>query len=102
MVRRVLAQGEVHPVVVVQVAELTQQALGVPFVQHDQVVETLAAESADHPLCEGVHLRRLHRGADFADAEAPQSGREGEPVSSIAVTLAKTRRRRSRLRMMKT
>ncbi len=52
MVRRVLAQGQVHSVVVVPVAKLTQQALGVPFVQHDQEVETLAAESANHPLRE--------------------------------------------------
>jgi hypothetical protein len=82
---RVLAKGEVHSVLVVPVAEFGEQALGVPFVQHDQVVETLAAEGADHPLCEGVHPWRPHRGADLADAEAPHSGREGKPVGSIVV-----------------
>ena len=69
MVRRVLAQGQVHSVVVVPVAKLTQQALGVPFVQHDQVVETLAAESANHPLpkaficgaCTAVRISRMPR-----------------------------------------
>jgi hypothetical protein len=42
----------------------------VPFVQRDQVVEALAADGADHPLCEGVHPRCSHGGAYLADAEA--------------------------------
>ena len=48
------------------------------------MVETLASEGADHTR-EGVHQRRLHCGADVADAEAPYSGREGKPVGCIAV-----------------
>jgi hypothetical protein len=66
--------GREAPVLVVPAAEFGEQALGVPFAQYDQVVETLAAKSADHPLRECAHPRRSHRGADFADAEAPHSG----------------------------
>jgi hypothetical protein len=63
----------VHSVLVVEVAEFVEQALGVPLAQDDQVIETLAAKGADHPLRKGVHQWRSHRGADFADAEAPHS-----------------------------
>ncbi len=85
VVGRVLSQGKVHSVLVVPVEEFGEQALGVPFAQDDQVVEALAAEGADDSLRESVHLRGSHRGADLADAEAPYSARECEPVSSIAV-----------------
>jgi hypothetical protein len=62
MVGGVLAHSQVHSVLVVPVAELAKQALGVPFAQHDQVVKTLAAKGADHPLREGVHERRSRLG----------------------------------------
>src|SRR5262245_1005829 len=35
VLRHVLPQGEVHSVLVVPVAELAKEAVGVPFVQHD-------------------------------------------------------------------
>jgi hypothetical protein len=57
VLRRVLLQREVHSVLVVPVAELPKQALGVLLVQHDQMVETLAAKGADHPLRERIHPR---------------------------------------------
>jgi len=86
VLRRVLPQGEVHSVLVIPVAELLKQALGVPLVQHDQVVETFTAQRADHPLRKRVHPRGTYGGADFADAEGPDSRREGKPISSIPVT----------------
>jgi hypothetical protein len=70
VVRRVLAQGQVHSVLVVPVAELAEQALGVPLVQHDHVIEALAAKGADQPFGEGVHPRRPQGGADLADTKA--------------------------------
>ena len=66
-------------VLVVPVAELAKQALGVPFVQNDQVVETLPAEGTDHAPREGVHLRRSDGGADFADAEARTRAEKSSP-----------------------
>src|SRR5262245_65067697 len=81
----VLPQGEVHSVLIIPVAELPKQALGVPLVQHDQVVETLTAQRADHPLRKRIHPRGTYGGADFTDAEAPDSRGEGKPIGSIPV-----------------
>ena len=58
---------------------------GVPLVQDDEVIETLAAQGADHTLREGVHPWGSHRSADLADAQTPESSREGKPVSLIAI-----------------
>ena len=85
MIRRVLAQGQVHSVLVVPVAELAKQAPCVLFGQHDQVVEALSAKGADQPLREGVHHRHPHGCADLADAEILHSLREGDPVGSVPI-----------------
>jgi hypothetical protein len=69
--RGVLLQGEVCSSRVVVEEVLAQQAAQMGFVQHHDVVETLAAEGADKTL----HVRILPRGPgrrlDFVD---PQSG----------------------------
>ncbi len=93
MIRRVLAQGQVHSVVVVPVAGLAKQAPCVLFGQHDDVIEALAAKGADHSLCEGVHQRRPHGCAELADAEVLHPLREGGPVGSVPIADQESRRR---------
>jgi hypothetical protein len=83
--RGILRQRKVGagPVVVDEV--LAQQAAQMGFVQHHDVVETLAAEGAD----ETFHVRILPRGPrrrlDFADSQGVNSAREHDPVDRIAV-----------------
>jgi len=47
-----------HLPLTVRVGESAKQAPCVLFGQHDDVVEALAVEGADQPLCKGVHHRR--------------------------------------------
>ncbi len=65
MIGRILAQGQVHSVLVVPVATIAKQTLSVLFTQHDDMVEALSAKGANHPFREGVHQRRPHGCADL-------------------------------------
>jgi hypothetical protein len=83
--RGVLLQGQVcsGPVVVDEV--LAQQATQMGFVQHHDVVETLAAEGADEPFHVRILPRRPRRRLDFVDPHGLGSAREHDPVHRIAV-----------------
>jgi hypothetical protein len=83
--RGVLLQGEVGagPVVVDEVP--AQQATQMGFVQHHDVVETLAAEGADEPFHVGILPRRPRRRLDFVDPHRLRSPRERDPVHRIAI-----------------
>ena len=48
-----------HRVVVLDV--LTKHPPQMPFVDGDDVIEALAPERPDHPLGDGVGVRRAHR-----------------------------------------
>jgi hypothetical protein len=55
------------------------------LVQHDDVVEALAAEGADEPFHVGILPRRPRRCLDFMDPHGLDSARERDPVDRIAI-----------------
>ncbi len=60
-------------------------ALEVPAVEHENVVETLATQRAQKALADGVHVRRAHRCADHSDARGARERIEGGPeLSSLS------------------
>jgi hypothetical protein len=65
--RGVLLQGEVCPGPVVVDEVPAQQATQMGFVQHHDVVETLAAEGADEPFHVRILTRRPSGRLDFVD-----------------------------------
>ncbi len=89
--RGILGQGQMASILVVPGGELSKEAMGMPFVQHDGVVETLSAQGADQPFAIGVHQRCLNGCLDLADAQALGSPREFESVGSIAIAEQKLR-----------
>jgi hypothetical protein len=83
--RCVLLQREVGPVTVVVGEVVSQQATQVGLVQHDHMIEALAAQGPD----ETFHVRILPRGPrgrlDFADPQGLDAAREHDTVDRIAV-----------------
>ena len=77
--RGVLAQGEVGPDAMVVGKVVSQQATQVGLVQHDHMVEALAAQGPN----EAFHVRILPRGPrgrlDFADPQGLEAAREHGP-----------------------
>jgi hypothetical protein len=69
---------------VVVAAVLGDDALEVPAVKHENVVEALATQRAQKALADGVQVRRSHRRADRTDAgrahvtAPPRGSRHGE------------------------
>ena len=66
-IRRLERQGLVRPIVVVELDVPRQEAPKMPLTPHDHVIEAFAVESADHPLGDGIGLRRAHRRQDRSD-----------------------------------
>ncbi len=74
-----------HRVVVLDV--LTKHPPQMPFVDRDDMVETLAPERADHALGDGVGIRRVHRSQNRLD---PEPSSACDEVSAIAEAVAQT------------
>ena len=64
--RLLLGDPLMRPGLVVEDDELGEEAAQVRHVEEEDVVEQLAAESANEPLGEGVHVGRAYGGADDA------------------------------------
>ena len=64
---------------------LGDDALEVPAVQHENVVEALATQRPEKALADGVHVRRAHRRADHSDAGGARERIEGGPELVVAV-----------------
>lgn len=79
------AQAPVRPIPVVVSDELAQDRQKLILTQHDQVVEALPAERADHPLRYSIRLGGQHWRADSADAQSPQPRIEVRAIHAIAV-----------------
>jgi hypothetical protein len=71
-VRRVLRPREMRSRLVVVRHVPTQDANQSSFIHDDHVIEALASDGADEPLCIRVLPRRTRGGAEFLDARDPQ------------------------------
>jgi hypothetical protein len=97
--RRVLPQGEVGAGPVVVDAVGAQQATQMGLVQHDDVVEALAAQGPDEALHVRILPRRPRRRLDFMDFQGLDAAREHDPVDRIAVPQKVSGRRVPRERL---
>ena len=82
---RLQPEGAVRPRLVVVGRVFSQHGRQVLFVEHDQVVEALAAEGPDHALGDSIRLWRVQRGRDGVDADAPGTLAEVAPVDRVAI-----------------
>ena len=73
-----------HRVVVLDV--LTKHPPQMPFVDRDDMVETLAPERADDALGDGVDIRRPHRRQDRLDSDPSSASDEIAAVAAVAVS----------------
>jgi hypothetical protein len=64
---------------------LGDDAVEVPAVEQENVVEALATQRAQKALADGVHVRRAHRGADYPDPGGARERVEGGPELVVAV-----------------
>src|SRR5258708_2966376 len=60
-------------------------ALEVPAVEHENVVQALATQRTEKALTDGVHVWRAHRRADHPDAGAVRERIKGSPELVVAV-----------------
>ena len=73
-----------HRVVVLDV--LTKHPPQMPFVDGDDVIEALAPERPDHPLGDGVGVRRAHRSQNRLDPEPSSASDEVPAIATVAVS----------------
>ncbi len=66
--RRVAVQRQVRPGIVIVVEVIPKDSVEMPFVEHDQVVETFPTYRADDSLAVGILPGRTCRGRDLVDA----------------------------------
>src|SRR6266567_864407 len=75
-----------RPLLVVVGHELTQDSHQVLLVQHNEVVETLSPQGANHSLGTSVRTRRTNRRGDGVDTDAPSALAEVATVDYVAIT----------------
>ena len=73
-----------HRVVVLDV--LTRHPPQMPFVDGDDVIEALAPERPDHPLGDGVGVRRAHRSQNRLDPDPSSACDEVPAIATVAVS----------------
>ena len=81
-----------RPGIVIVVEVVRKDAVKMPFVQHDHVVEALPANAADDPFAIGILPGRPWCNRDFFDSHALDTLGEVVAVDSIAVADKKSRR----------
>lgn len=86
VVGRVLAQALVRTVVIEMVLVLVQDGAGVPFVENQQPIGALVADTADEPFGITVRLWCLGRDLDHLDAVGGEDGIEGGGELGVPVT----------------
>jgi hypothetical protein len=64
---------------------LSDDALEVPIVEHQDVVETFATQGTEEAFADSVHVRRAHRCADDPDAGGAGERIEGGPELVVAI-----------------
>jgi hypothetical protein len=64
---------------------LGDDALEVPGVEYENVVEAFATQRAEEALAHGVHVRRAHRRSDHTDAGGARERIEGGPELVVAI-----------------
>ena len=73
-----------HRVVVLDV--LTKHPPRLPFVDGDDVIEALAPERPDHPLGDGVGVRRAQRSQNRLDPDPSSACDEVPAIATVAVS----------------
>ena len=73
-----------HRVVVLDV--LTKHPPQMPFVDGDDVIEALAPERPDHPLGDGVGVRRAQRSQNRLDPDPSSACDEVPAIATVAVS----------------
>ena len=73
-----------HRVVVLNV--LTKHPPPLPFVDGDDVIEALAPERPDHPLGDGVGVRRAQRSQNRLDPDPSSACDEVPAIATVAVS----------------
>ena len=73
-----------HRVVVLDV--LTKHPPQMPFVDGDDVIEALAPERPDHPLGDGVGVRRVQRSQNRLDPDPSSACDEVPAIATVAVS----------------
>ena len=71
--RRLQSERSVRPFLVVRADELGQYRRQVPLVEHDQVIQALAAKCAHHAFDDRVRTRCSNGRGDAVDTDAPSA-----------------------------
>src|SRR6266566_9838786 len=74
-----------RPLLVVVGHELTQDSHQVVFVQHNEVVETLSPQGANHSLGNSVRRWRVDRTGDGVDADASGALTKVTAIDSVTI-----------------
>ena len=90
-VRRVAVEGQVTPGIVIIVEVARKDVAQMPFIQHDDVVETLSPYGADDPFAVRILPGRAWCDRDFFDSHVLDAVLEIITVDAIAITDKKTR-----------
>ena len=72
--------------VIVVLDVLTKHPPQMPFVDGDDVIEALAPERPDHPLGDGVGVRRAHRSQNRLDPDPSSACDEVPAIATVAVS----------------
>ena len=76
--RKTRRQGRVWSAAIVVGNEFTEDALQMPLVQRNQIVQALAPNTANHPLAMSIPFRMLGRSVDL------RNGLRGELLSRLS------------------
>src|ERR1019366_5932322 len=99
--RGLLAESLVRARGVVVADVLTDDALEVPVIEHQDEVEAFATQRAEKALADGVHVGRVHRHADHPDARGAGERIEAGAELIVAIANQKPWRRTKRRRVAK-
>jgi hypothetical protein len=89
---RVLGQGEMRSRRIVVVGVSAQHAAEMALAEHENMIETVAAERADQALDVAVLPGRARRGRVIADAHAANAALHDLAIDRVAVAQQKARR----------
>ena len=88
--RRVAIQRQMWPGIVIVVKVVRNDAVKMPFVQHDHVVQTLSADAADDPFAIGILPGRPWCNWDFLKTHALDTLGEIITVDVVAIANEQT------------
>ena len=83
--RNARTEAGVRSGLVVVTHPLLEHAPKMPFIQHNQPVETLSTDRADQPLAIGIRLRAAHRSLQHRQTHCGNCPVDGRRINAVAV-----------------